>query len=54
VERRTDDERFAKRGDPDADALIVRSATKVTTELLEQAKKMRAVAARAWVSTTST
>src|SRR5438445_12660820 len=27
----------------DADALIVRSATKVTTELLEQAKKLRAV-----------
>ena len=27
----------------DADALIVRSATKVTPELLEQAKKLRAV-----------
>src|SRR5260370_35043795 len=28
----------------DADALIVRSATKVTAELLDQAKKLRAVA----------
>jgi len=38
----------------DADALIVRSATKVTTELLEQAKKLRAVGRAGVVSTTST
>jgi len=35
----------------DADALIVRSATKVTAELLDQAKKLRAVGRAAWAWT---
>jgi len=43
LEDRTDDERYLNGEIAGADALIVRSATKVTADLLDQAKKLRAV-----------